>query len=337
MKLFFFNYNSIVLSVLTKLYVLYCWYLASANVDGNQILNLKLDQWTIIKTLCVLITQGPTLLSTRPQGDDVIPGCASETLNCQNWSGSSVPKTSHSARRRTRGQRASARPLKPHTHTFIRLTHKHTHAYIRFIYKRTYKLFILHTPDNYGCTLILNRTSWLLCLCQSGGARGSKYNRRNTTSPAPKWPTLDLGEDSGQKLRRHQDLPINRHTLTSLWIHLLARGCVSVFNSRDISGVAVEQKEKERCDLKYGNPQWAFIGTFHVDGSAGGEYLWSQQWDFLLPFFRHTLNEGAKGFELHGQMFCEGVCVCEREALTSRCLVLTSTPPCSWQINRNPA
>lgn len=119
------------------------------------------------------------------------------------------------------------RSLWNHTQTLIKLMHAHTYRllYLQLHIKSNYsrKMTQVHTH-----TLRLHCTSLYLCLGQSGGARGTKYNCSNAVSPGPKWPTLDLREDGSQNLRRHQDIPINLRTLVYLYIYLLA-GDVSWF------------------------------------------------------------------------------------------------------------
>lgn len=164
----------------------------------------------------------PSVLCPQPLGDDVIPGCVLVTLtNCQNWSGSSAPRTSRSARQHTQGLHASAQPLKPHTHI-----HKlmRAHTSVHFICKHAGKVFTQRHSSTHNTIWIMHCTSLLLlCLCQSRRTRGSKYNRSTTVSPGPKWPTSDLREDSSQKLRRHRNIPINLQPLIYLYVFLLAR------------------------------------------------------------------------------------------------------------------
>lgn len=118
------------------------------------------------------------------------------------------------------------RSLWNHTQTLIKLMHAHTYSY--FIYSYTLNQIIHGKWHSSTHTLSLHCTSLLLCLGQSGGTRGTKYNCSNAVSPGPKWPTLDLREDGSQNLRRHQDIPINLRTLVYLYIYLLA-GDVSWF------------------------------------------------------------------------------------------------------------
>lgn len=84
------------------------------------------------KRVYLVNAQAHTALCGHRPDADVIPSCVLVTLsNCQNWSGSSVPRTSRSAERRIRGPRAPVQLLKAnaHGHMVLDLLYMHTQAH----------------------------------------------------------------------------------------------------------------------------------------------------------------------------------------------------------------